>query len=506
MREAAPGGWLLATALGFYVVAGAGLSAVGAIAQTSNQSIQVSPGHALAEKFATDTDKSAKDKAAEERRALAEAKRKAEAEKKRQAEQRRKADEAEMLKSAQHEAEARRQELEAARAAEQAIEHAREAAIKAANQARQDEENKAAETRAAETRAADVRAAEARKIEDERRLADERRALEARHIAEAKAAEAKAAEAKAAEAKAEAERRLAAEQAAETARKLATERDALEARRLADAKADEERKATEARHEEARQQALAAEREAETQRVSERLRQAREAHELRASERAGATQNSHSQSPSSSTTSVGTSVVGMPVAEPFKVGNPDRDGSSRENTTTGVGGRVAVLLLMEPGNRGIRRHNKTADPVLCAPEGCYVSNGADASAVLMQGRKALGFGRTFGERAGACSNSLGCVFRDVDLSSLPSLLQPVDMRVMRHDRREAQAIEAVSDCHVVAGRFGCRRAIHASNYVMWIVPEALAAKVGAAGLERALADGLPEMERADLPAAVLSRR
>jgi colicin import membrane protein len=157
---------------------------------------------------------------------------------------------------------------------------------------------------------------------------------------------------------------------------------------------------------------------------------------------------------------------------------------------------------MEPGNRGIRRHNKTADPLLCTGGGCYVSNGSGEAASFLPGRKALGIGRTFGMRAGACQRSLGCIFRGIELGSLPSLLQPVDMRILRHDRREAQAIDRFADCRVAGGRLTCRRTVQSGSYIMWVVPESVADKAGPAALERALAEGLPEGEHASLPVSV----
>ncbi len=160
--------------------------------------------------------------------------------------------------------------------------------------------------------------------------------------------------------------------------------------------------------------------------------------------------------------------------------------------------RVTILLHLEPGNRGIRRHNKAADPVLCTYQGCYVSAGADEPAEFFHGHRALGLGRTFGERAGACRNSLGCVFRDIELASISDYLGPVDMRVIRHDRREPQRGVTVSDCRLESGRLGCRRGIHAASYVMWVVPEELAAKAGPEALEQAVEEGLVEQERIGL--------
>jgi hypothetical protein len=153
--------------------------------------------------------------------------------------------------------------------------------------------------------------------------------------------------------------------------------------------------------------------------------------------------------------------------------------------------RVTVLLVMVPGSYGIRRGGvQVADPVLCLRDGCYISAGADRPATFLPGRKALGFRNTWGARAGACRNALGCIFRSVELGTLPTFLQPVDLHIFRHDLRAGFAVLADSDCAITAGRLGCRHGIDAETYTMWIVPERLAQALGPAGLERALSEGL----------------
>jgi colicin import membrane protein len=151
--------------------------------------------------------------------------------------------------------------------------------------------------------------------------------------------------------------------------------------------------------------------------------------------------------------------------------------------------RVTVLMVMAPGAYGIRRGASVADPILCTTDGCYVSNGADIPARFMPRRRALGVGNTLGARAGACRQSLSCVFRDVAFE-YPALLQPVDLHVLKHDRRRPQRIIADSDCRLAAGRLTCSRGIYAEDYALWIVPERLAAMAGPEALERALRDGL----------------
>jgi colicin import membrane protein len=247
------------------------------------------------------------------------------------------------------------------------------------------------------------------------------------------------------------------------------------------------------------QEQLIAEREAEADRIDAALRLAREARERRLR---GA--------PGAGTPAPGDDANRAPL--PVEARIEDNQGSTREprpdpatgyepssgqtgNVPPGVSytSRVTVLLLMTPGNRGIRRHHKTADPIICGERGCYVGAGADRSADLFPLRKALGPGRTLGDRAGACSNSLGCVFRDVDLVAYPAVLQPIDMRLMRHDRRQPLTLREASECALMGGALSCTP-VHGPDYTMWIVPEEIAEAAGAEALIDALDRGLTEFE------------
>jgi colicin import membrane protein len=183
----------------------------------------------------------------------------------------------------------------------------------------------------------------------------------------------------------------------------------------------------------------------------------------------------------------------VPAAEPapaLPVKDPPRGSETR----------FAVLLVLEPGSYGIRRRGpRTADPILCVPpNGCYVSHGPDHPAAFLPGRKAMGFGNTMGKRAGACRHTLGCVFRDVELSSLPGYLQPVDLHILKHDRRDPHLVRGDSDCTTRAGQLLCSKGVNAEDYVMWIVPESLADAAGPHVLERALEEGLNLPRSAEL--------
>ncbi len=387
-------------------------------------------------------------------RKLAEAQRlaaeKAEAE--RRAKAQREADEAEMLARARAEAEERR--LAKVREAKRLAE------IATREQAR--------------------KPAEARRVEEERRQAEEERfeAAEAKHLAEI-AEQEKAGKVVSARAT-EFWRRFEAEQ----------RQKAAEAKRRAEAaRHEEERRAAEVRRAAAlRQLEEESRRRAEQARAIAKLASAEEARKSVAAER-------DIRDPEAERRAAG-------LAEEPRTGQRDEAyppphalGGPSVGEFIGSGGpgitRVTVLLVMEPGKRGIRRFNKTADPILCVGAGCYISNGPGAPARVMRRAKAFGPVVAIGTRAGKCSRSLTCVFRSVDLERARSQIQPIDLRILRHDRREASTVMADRTCRTDGKRLTCSQTVVADSYRMWIVPESVAEQAGALALEFAVRAGLP---------------
>jgi hypothetical protein len=160
-------------------------------------------------------------------------------------------------------------------------------------------------------------------------------------------------------------------------------------------------------------------------------------------------------------------------------------------------GRVAVLLQMEPRYRRGRRY-ESMDPVLCTAGGCYVSNGSDQPATFLHGRRAIRFGNAIGRRAGACNGDYTCVFRNVDLGALPAHVQPVDIRVLRHDRRSPERVEMLSSCRVASGdRLACSDAIHGDGFTMWVIAEATAERLPPHALDDALQGGFMDSAEVD---------
>ncbi len=226
---------------------------------------------------------------------------------------------------------------------------------------------------------------------------------------------------------------------------------------------------------------LEARRQAEADAVSEKLRRARESlaaakaaeprvHEPEAPARAADETEETATAPA-------TAVVAVP-----------KPAVQEEANTPSA--RVTVLLAIDHGKKGIRRFDATGDPILCVDDDCFVGAGADRAAKRLPRRSALGVGNTFGKRAGACSHSLTCVLRDVDLGAYPRVLRPVDLRVLHHDRRDPVQVKGDSDCRVGSGQLSCRFAVRGRDWRAWIVPEALAASAGPALLRSALDDGL----------------
>lgn len=157
---------------------------------------------------------------------------------------------------------------------------------------------------------------------------------------------------------------------------------------------------------------------------------------------------------------------------------------------------VTVLLVIDHGTRGIRRFDNTGDPILCIADTCFIGAGADKPALRMPRKRAFGPGNTLGKRAGACSHSLTCVLRDVDLGADAAMIQPIDLRLVRHDRREPARAWADDTCAVQSGRLTCRQAVAGNGWRAWIVPERVAREAGQQALEAALYDRLPAVQAA----------
>ena len=234
---------------------------------------------------------------------------------------------------------------------------------------------------------------------------------------------------------------------------------------------------------------MEADREAEARQLSEKLTRAREQREAAkqlgrgysalGNPPASASEHGVSEAPTPSAINPpGTSLTTFPQ-------------EARPQETRVQETRATLLLVMKPGSRGIRRYEQTADPIVCLGASCYVGGGADVPAASMTRAKALGPGNTLGQRAGACRHSLTCIFRGVETGRGGFDVQAIDLRILRHDRRETVHAEMDRSCSVASGKLACGRPIDAGSYRIWVVPEDVAREAGVNALWAALADGLP---------------
>ena len=410
----------------------------------------------------------------------------------------------------------------------------RNAALKAAEARRAAEAKKAAEQKkkAAAKKLADAeqqrkadKADEAAMIEQVRGELDELKAEEARAIEADRMAAEQSRQAEALRAEAQAEAEAAARRAAEAAleaearRRVLVEREArereAEARRVAEAEADQRRQAEQiAAAAKAAEQDAAKTREIETARLAEEQRQAaamREEESRRLAERLARQREARLPPPDTRPLEPAPAPATRPadpkpadvarqrveppavdLAPPNTAALVTRDPA--RDTASAAGGRATVLLSMRPGDRGIRRFEKSADPVLCVGAVCYISMGAGQDARPMSRNAALGTVNTLGGRAGACNRSLTCVFRNVDLGDLTARLQPVDLKVMRHDRRAESDARADATCMLKDSKLECRATVIASDYRLWVVPEEIARKAGADELAIAVVARLQERD------------
>ena len=152
--------------------------------------------------------------------------------------------------------------------------------------------------------------------------------------------------------------------------------------------------------------------------------------------------------------------------------------------------KAAVLLIMEIGNTGLRSWSKTADPMLCLEDRCYLSAGNDRPARLLKRSQAFGPSVALITRGMACRSKPACIFRDIEFGGFEALMQPVDLRFLRHDRREKRLVRIDPSCRVIRRRLSCGTLVRGTGWRAWIVPENVAKDAGPQALKRALDSGL----------------
>lgn len=233
---------------------------------------------------------------------------------------------------------------------------------------------------------------------------------------------------------------------------------------------------------------LEARREAELKRLSEKLKRASAARKPQQTELPAV--------PEWATEVAAAPVEDVMVAKRFGLGaRPSQD----VDFSLGRGGRATVLMVLTTPEPRARNAERGADPILCVTVGCYVSNGAQAPASYHSLDQSLSIGGRLGRGAGDCNHSTVCVYRNVDLGTGPAMVQPINLRFVRHDRREQREVSVDDSCRVIGGHLSCSRPVRGSSYTLWVVPEALARDIGPEMLTSAVSNGLRTAQTAELP-------
>lgn len=236
---------------------------------------------------------------------------------------------------------------------------------------------------------------------------------------------------------------------------------------------------------------LEARREAELKRLSEKLKRAAEARGPKPAEII--------TTPAWTTEVVAAPADGLDLKQRSALGAQSDTGPTATSADFGLKGRATILMVMSTSEGRAPNSERAADPILCLTDGCYVSNGAQAQASYHSFNQSLSLTGRIGRGAGACNHSRTCVFRDVELGTATALVQPIDLKLVRHDRREQREVMIDNTCRVIEGRLSCSRPVRTATYTLWIVPEHVARDIGSDKLANAANDGLLTARTAELP-------
>jgi hypothetical protein len=151
---------------------------------------------------------------------------------------------------------------------------------------------------------------------------------------------------------------------------------------------------------------------------------------------------------------------------------------------------ATILLVMDIAGNAVA---SKPDPIICVENRCWISSGMVAPALGMTRSQAGELKTTAAVSPIGCSGKSGCVFRNVLVD--PSKRIEV-LTITGDGSRSLGAYTLAPDdsCRGDGNTLSCANGVTTQNYHIWIVPEAIASEAGAARLESAVAEGLPETD------------
>ncbi|GJM03642.1 MAG: hypothetical protein DHS20C08_21430 [Rhodomicrobium sp.] len=163
---------------------------------------------------------------------------------------------------------------------------------------------------------------------------------------------------------------------------------------------------------------------------------------------------------------------------------------------------IAVVIAQQQADGSSWDIGEGADLVLCGVKGCYVSQGLEKPAIYYENS----LGPRVLDKAGACRDSVKCVFRGVDPAKLISAEDPLifllDVDYISHTPFEKFKIAALQPCRSDGAVIACEGGVHRQAFSLWAMPEAVAEQGGKAGLDYVLFKGLLSQRSYVLTAAL----
>ncbi len=170
-----------------------------------------------------------------------------------------------------------------------------------------------------------------------------------------------------------------------------------------------------------------------------------------------------------------------PVSEPPSV---SRDAPSPTPTIP-----ATVLLVLDTSTPlGFK-----PDPIICIDDRCWLSNGIGAPALTMPRTKAVALPTTDEATADSCSGKSACVYRGVAIDPA-ARLEVIEVGEGHGVSAGAYTAAADTSCRKDHSTLVCDNSLATQNFRIWVVPEATADVAGAASLEDAVAEGLPDTD------------
>jgi hypothetical protein len=181
----------------------------------------------------------------------------------------------------------------------------------------------------------------------------------------------------------------------------------------------------------------------------------------------------------------------VPTAPPPPTAPPAATEPSNEPSNEANGQpRVTVLLVLDTdGNDKIAAVKP--DPIICFDQRCWISNGLEAPARPMPRSEAVALKSTDSATSDSCSGKSACAFRNIAIGP-GSQIEVVEVGESRGVADGSYTVAADPSCRKEDGDLVCDNALVTHGFRIWIVPEPTAQAVGPAGLEDAVAEGLPD--------------